>query len=571
MNWYMCVSETSLSRELHGWRELMLVALKSARLHTNLKPHLVYDGQPSAFTDELRSLGVEIIFHRVSFYDALAERGESEKGYLPIASGAFLRVDIPLLEKKDQYVLYTDLDVVFLKNIVLDSFKPNFFSCAPQTARGAFDTDANTGVMVINVPAMREQHSAFVEFIKKNLFSGWPGCDQEHFRRFFAGRFEQLPDEYNWKPYWGISDDVAILHWHGPKPDAVQNLLEGHTANVPSAWKSLFNHNPRAYRHFLNLAVGGGAGVSISSQTTANQIVGHIDAISGRVITGWAVDKSNLLHPAVLEVRGADNTKIADVTCRSERADIKRMFQTPYGGFKIDLTEHTDLNVIHFVDGDGKPAQLGYRGERVSTINFAEASIVKVPERPSLEDEFIAVLEGDFARIATYLEYGSGGSTVFASRAGVDNVISVESDKTWLDAVEEKINSKGSRSQIEYLHVDIGQTGPLGYPIGPINEGSSAFYALKPWVVAQDLRLSPDVILVDGRFRVSCFFASMLYARAGAVIYVDDYLFREHYRVMEQLFPIERMVGRCAQFVVPSKIDRRLMLSHLVQNLGNAD
>jgi hypothetical protein len=27
-----------------------------------------------------------------------------------------------------------------------------------------------------------------------------------------------IPKIWNWRPYWGINPDVAILHFHGPKP-----------------------------------------------------------------------------------------------------------------------------------------------------------------------------------------------------------------------------------------------------------------------------------------------------------------------------------------------------------------
>ena len=38
--------------------------------------------------------------------------------------GTFLRVDIPVLGFVDDYVLYTDVDVMFARNLVLTDFAP---------------------------------------------------------------------------------------------------------------------------------------------------------------------------------------------------------------------------------------------------------------------------------------------------------------------------------------------------------------------------------------------------------------------------------------------------------------
>ena len=47
--------------------------------------------------------------------------------------------------------------------------------------------------------------------------------DQTAYKLFFGGKFfgdkwDKLPPEFNWKPYWGNSSNIRILHFHGPKP-----------------------------------------------------------------------------------------------------------------------------------------------------------------------------------------------------------------------------------------------------------------------------------------------------------------------------------------------------------------
>ena len=46
--------------------------------------------------------------------------------------------------------------------------------------------------------------------------------------------FDLLPDELNWKPYWGLNSNAEIVHFHGPKPSLVLEFL------TKSDVKSLF-------------------------------------------------------------------------------------------------------------------------------------------------------------------------------------------------------------------------------------------------------------------------------------------------------------------------------------------
>ena len=118
MSWYFALSESSIERGEHDWRGLIRVAVKSAYSNTRLQPTLVYDGQPGEFTAELENIGVKVIYHRVSFFDDLVEHAKviADPWWLNIASGAFLRTEIPLLHSGSNTVLYTDCEVMFTKD-----------------------------------------------------------------------------------------------------------------------------------------------------------------------------------------------------------------------------------------------------------------------------------------------------------------------------------------------------------------------------------------------------------------------------------------------------------------------
>ena len=115
MKWYFCWCHETDFRKDHAWPDLIRVAVESAIQNTNLEPHFIYDGPENDFTRELADKGVNIHFHRLSFEDKIKSHSNSLR-YQSIARGAFLRFDIPLIDDgSEEFVLYTDADVIFQK------------------------------------------------------------------------------------------------------------------------------------------------------------------------------------------------------------------------------------------------------------------------------------------------------------------------------------------------------------------------------------------------------------------------------------------------------------------------
>lgn len=253
VKWFFALSEASLGHADHDWTDLIRTAVASARRNTTLRPHFIYDGAPSPFTAELRSLGVEVVHHRLSYLDNIVARWNelglpADPMRLAIIAGAYLRTDIPLLVE-DDFVLYTDCDVLFLAEPDVARFRPEFFACAPQRYPGDL-ADMNSGVMVMNVGGMRREIANFFHFVVQN-FERFGAFDQDALREYYEGRFETLPLELNWKPYWGLNAGASIVHFHGPKPSAVRRLIEQPAYPVPAIWRELYDENPGAYRHYL--------------------------------------------------------------------------------------------------------------------------------------------------------------------------------------------------------------------------------------------------------------------------------------------------------------------------------
>lgn len=243
MKWYFAASENP------DLFPLIIGAVNSALQNTTLEPHFIYDGSENKLTQWLKEKGVKIIPYRVGFYEELQKYYNKE--LLSIASGAFLRCDIPLIEKDSDYVLYTDCDVLFLKDFEAQ-IRPKYFACAPQENKNNFK-DFNTGVMLINVKELRQSHEKFCTFIVENL-KLLPTFDQSAFQIFYGGvggTCTKLPLKYNHKPYWGMDENAVILHFHGCKPTDFAS--DEKLKTLPYEHERLYRKNPQAYDFYLNL------------------------------------------------------------------------------------------------------------------------------------------------------------------------------------------------------------------------------------------------------------------------------------------------------------------------------
>ncbi|MDE1895681.1 MAG: glycosyltransferase family 2 protein [Rhodospirillales bacterium] len=247
MKWYFALSASSFGSDAHDWPSLIRASVISARANTGLKPFLLWDGPEHEFLNELRGLGVTVIFHKVSYYSALAEYRRNDPHGLATSAGCFLRTDIPLVEIEDAFVLYTDCDVMFLRDPVpmLANLRPvHFAACTEFT----IDDGLNSGVLLLNIARMRADYPKFTTFITANLSLG---LDQDMYRAFYADKWEKLPPELNWKPYWGRNTGATILHWHGIKPVLVQSMFADPAFTTHPDLMLLVRRNPEGYKHYL--------------------------------------------------------------------------------------------------------------------------------------------------------------------------------------------------------------------------------------------------------------------------------------------------------------------------------
>lgn len=248
MKWFLALNRHSPG--FPQYADLVRVAVRTARTHTALDPHLLYDGPDDPLLDELSAAGVRVIRRRSFLHDQLREIADRTQNpnCLTIGAGTFLRLELPALAVEqgwdDRFVLYTDVDVMFVADPLpaLRRMAPRYFAAAREDRSDRLSL--NAGVMLMNLPALRKRDAAFRAYVVRHLehFTrrAW---DQDAYRTFYSTRltsdpagderlrrwtrwlrrrhWTELSAELNWRPYWGPNPAAAIVHFHGPKPQQV--------------------------------------------------------------------------------------------------------------------------------------------------------------------------------------------------------------------------------------------------------------------------------------------------------------------------------------------------------------
>ena len=162
-------------------------------------------------------------------------------------------------------------------------------------------------------------------------------------------------------------------------------------------------------------------------------------------------------------------------------------------------------------------------------------------------------LASHYAAASVILEYGSGGSTVLAAELPGKTVFSVESDAAWLAGLQGWFDANLTPSRPILHHADIGPTKAWGAPATEKHFRRWPRYPNSVWERADFQH--PDVVLIDGRFRLACLLTTLLRISRPVVALVDDYIDRPGYHTVETLVAPTRMIGRMAQFdLVPGAL-----------------
>lgn len=192
-----------------------------------------------------------------------------------------------------------------------------------------------------------------------------------------------------------------------------------------------------------------------------------------------------------------------------------------------------------------------------------------ISQRPelTLPDKEAALLREHYKRAGSILEYGAGGSTVMASEMADKHIMTVETDQAWVAAMEAWFADHPGKSPVDLIWANIGKTKAWGRPANEEGWRDYAKYPLEIWSLEGIPH--PEIVLVDGRFRVGCILATAFRCSQPVTVLVDDYARRASYHVVEELIGAPKMTGRMAEFTVtptPIPSDRLLDIISYMQD-----
>lgn len=264
---------------------MVKVAVLSARYHTSLIPVCITTAEPrSPLSMWLVAHGVRVVHHTPDWAPRMREKVKdiikryedsgTARDQLPshlygdpdAMIGTFMRIDIPIVGFLDEFVLYTDVDVMFKGDVdwgvLLDGVRsgpiyrhndfargkfkfttlgqqglPLYLSASSESTKQTKPEELNAGVLLLNMRSLRETYEGFRDFIfasEKLDYPEGPG-DQGAYKAFYKDKetlrpyVNFLPWKLNWKTYWEPSREAKIIHFHGPKckEDVIPYLESG--------------------------------------------------------------------------------------------------------------------------------------------------------------------------------------------------------------------------------------------------------------------------------------------------------------------------------------------------------
>ena len=148
------------------------------------------------------------------------------------------------------------------------------------------------------------------------------------------------------------------------------------------------------------------------------------------------------------------------------------------------------------------------------------------------------------------LEFGSGGSTLLLAPSA-KKIVSIESDKKFSKIMNNEIYKRNLQAKATVLYANIGPTKSYGQPIvflKPLYKFKYKNYIETYFRLDREV-LEPQVVFIDGRFRIWCAVECCKRIKHNFTLIVDDYFNRPDYQIIEKLIgPALPFSGDTAMF-----------------------
>lgn len=150
-------------------------------------------------------------------------------------------------------------------------------------------------------------------------------------------------------------------------------------------------------------------------------------------------------------------------------------------------------------------------------------------------------LQREFFKSSTYLEFGAGESTRIALQTPeLKQIRTVESDPVFMATFLQQNKALVSQERFHHQIPDLGPVREWGIPTDRRYRARWPSYVKAGW----EGNFQPDLILVDGRFRVACSLEALLRQQNDFRLLIHDFPFRPQYHLLLDFFHIENAVDR---------------------------
>jgi protein O-GlcNAc transferase len=149
-----------------------------------------------------------------------------------------------------------------------------------------------------------------------------------------------------------------------------------------------------------------------------------------------------------------------------------------------------------------------------------------------------------------YFEFGAGQSTLLAcSTNNIRKIVTVETDPKYIEDIARNSSCVASSlsGRLEPRFIDIGPTVAYGYPADESKKSNWPKYSESILLYSDSLQ-GPDLVLVDGRFRVAAALSSILSLRINGFILIHDFFTRPHYYEVLKYLDLVDCVDELAVF-----------------------
>lgn len=177
-----------------------------------------------------------------------------------------------------------------------------------------------------------------------------------------------------------------------------------------------------------------------------------------------------------------------------------------------------------------------------------------------------ARLERLIAKAQFYLEFGSGGSTELAIALGCRKILSVESSAEWIEQMSEKpaVREALASRQLTFEYIDVGPVRAWGFPRNNSQIRNWPEYYLRPFIKYE---WPFDFILIDGRFRKACAYASWAFIKEKAIVAIHDYTHRDDLSEIEKFFNVEESIDSLIVLSKKQKVLPQTFFSSVLKDM----